>query len=388
MFLLKNGEEMKIGILTFWWSQDNYGQLLQCYALQKYLRDLGHYAFLIRYNYNSDLKKRRNFKRIFKIFNPKKLYNYLCGLLKQRENHNYAITNTDRQFNKFREKYLFVSEKYYINYNDLKRTPPDADAYIVGSDQVWNWNYLDALHSTAYHAYFLDFGNENILRLSYAASWGASNLPTKIINPIANMLSNFNYVSVREITGKKLCKKCGIEDAEWVCDPTLLISAEQYRKIYKENQINTINKKYLLFYYLNNKCDFDIESVYNFANKKGLDVVFITGNGFYDEHEKFEATIPEWLYLVDNAEYVITNSFHCAVFSTIFYKRFGVIPLSGCATGMNERFGSLFELRGIGNRFITSDNYSALENEYIPKSVVPSARFIKVLSTKNEAYNE
>ena len=239
------------------------------------------------------------------------------------------------------------------------------------------------MHSIAYRAYFLDFGNKNILRLSYAASWGTTELPKRIVASITKMLDKFNYVSVRENSGKEICAKCGIEDADWVCDPTLLISAEQYRKIYKENHINTINKKYLLFYYLNNNCDFDIESVYHFANKKGLEVIFISGNGFYDEHEKVEATIPEWLYLVDNAEYVITNSFHCAVFCTIFYKCFGVIPLTGYAAGMNERFSSLFELRGTGNRFITSDNYSALGNEYIPKPVVPSEKFIKILSSKN-----
>ena len=100
---------MKIGILTYWWASDNYGQLLQCYALQKYLRDLGHESFLIRYNYNSDLKKRSNFKRLLKVFNPIKLYKYFCRLLKQKNNQYYAVTNVDRQFDNFREKYLLMS---------------------------------------------------------------------------------------------------------------------------------------------------------------------------------------------------------------------------------------------------------------------------------------
>lgn len=61
---------MKIGILTFWWSEDNYGQQLQAYALQKYLRNAGHDAFLIRYNYENDLGRTNFFVRILKALNP------------------------------------------------------------------------------------------------------------------------------------------------------------------------------------------------------------------------------------------------------------------------------------------------------------------------------
>ena len=68
---------MKIGIMTFWWSNDNYGQLLQCYALQKYLRDLGHDAYLIRYNFETDFLKIPFFLRCLKYVNPKKMLNYI-----------------------------------------------------------------------------------------------------------------------------------------------------------------------------------------------------------------------------------------------------------------------------------------------------------------------
>lgn len=75
---------MKIGIMTFWWSEDNYGQLLQCYALQEHLRDLGHEPFLIRYLSTNDYKPTPLFIKILKAFNPKKLLNHLNILFRKK----------------------------------------------------------------------------------------------------------------------------------------------------------------------------------------------------------------------------------------------------------------------------------------------------------------
>ncbi|WP_443741171.1 polysaccharide pyruvyl transferase family protein [Treponema berlinense] len=116
----------------------------------------------------------------------------------------------------------------------------------------------------------------------------------------------------------------------------------------------------------------------DFAKSKKLEVVYVTGNGVVDNRQKFFATIPEWLYLVDNAEYVITNSFHCGVFCTIFGTKFAVIPLCGIHTGMNVRFDSLFKLRGIEQRFLT-DDFSVVEKEFVAKDVNVSKKFLEEL---------
>ena len=215
--------------------------------------------------------------------------------------------------------------------------------------------------------------------MSYAASWSVNALSEGLQNEIAPLLERFDYVSVREEKGIELCAQCRRNDAEWVCDPTLLLGAEIYRNIYKENQIRKPKNKYLLLYMLNNEFDFDVSTVYSFAEEKKLDVVYVTGNGVIDQRKKFFATIPEWLYLVDNAEYVITNSFHCCVFSTIFCKRFGVVALSGKDAGMNARFESLFRMTGTGDRFVTDKNFSALDREYEPKGVLFSEGFLAEL---------
>ena len=124
---------MKIGILAYWWASDNYGQLLQCYALQKYLRDLGHEAFIIRYNYNNETIKVKNsfWKRSYRALNPVTFYKYF-----ERKNNWKKIqkVNVSRDFNNFRNKYISLSSDVYTRYENLKVTPPHADAYVVGSD--------------------------------------------------------------------------------------------------------------------------------------------------------------------------------------------------------------------------------------------------------------
>ena len=135
---------MKIGILTLWLGVDNYGQQLQIYALQKYLRNNGHDAYLIRYAYQTDIlytseknKLSKKVLRLLKIFNPIKLKTYIANKILLSKVSRINKENS-RGFEEFRKKYVHVSEEYYKTYDEIKINPPEADAYIVGSDQVWN----------------------------------------------------------------------------------------------------------------------------------------------------------------------------------------------------------------------------------------------------------
>lgn len=361
--LRKNKEgdkKVKIGIMTFWWSQDNYGQLLQCYALQKCLRDAGHEAYLIRYK---NEERSPLWKRCLKAFNLSLLYKHLKYKINSCKVKKEQICN-DRHFDEFRKNYINQSEKFYSSYKELKENPPEADVYIVGSDQVWNFSFLKKIKNSSYiHSYMLDFGKETTKKMSYAASWSMNSLSNELIAEIKPLLQKFSYVSVREKNGIDLCKQCGYEKAEFVCDPTMLLDVDVYRNLYKSEVIRKQDKKYLLLYMLNNECDFDIQKVYDFAKEKKLEVVYVTGNGVVDKREKIFATIPEWLYLIDNAEYIVTNSFHCCVFSSIFEKKFGVVKLKGKSAGMNTRMFTLFHLLGIEERFV-DDDFSNIEKSY------------------------
>lgn len=346
---------MKIGILTFWWSKDNYGQLLQAYALQAYLRAQGHDAYLIRYKWENDFTPSPLALRLLKACNPVLLFRFFST---RRRIHAAKQEQAafDRGFDAFRDRYIAQSPHVYNSWTELREDPPQADCYIVGSYQVWNfWNIPLARCRAAVHAYFLDFGKPETARLSYAASWGRKTLPDEYAREIAPLLSRFRYVSVREESGVSLCAQCGFPGARWVRDPTLLLGTETWRALYKENELRKPAGNYLYLYMLGNECEFDIETVYRFARERNLQVVYVTGNSVVDRREKWFATIPEWLSLVDHAEYVVTNSFHCCVFSVLFGKRFGAVPLTGNAAGMNARMDSLFELFRMKPRWLRGD---------------------------------
>ena len=355
---------MTIGILTYWWSQTNYGQILQCYALQKYLRVAGHKVFIIRYNFESELYKTPLIYRIKKAFNPIKLVRYL----KRKFDERTAFDQTDysiRQFDRFRNENIIFSEKLYLSYNELVNDPPVADLYIVGSDQVWNPSCLGGEQSYNFknivNANFLNFGKAK--KMSYAASWGTTDITDNYCHLATNLLRKFSFVSVREKTGVEICKKCGYKDAKLVCDPTMLLSADYYRELYGKHLKKEKKKPYIFCYLLNNTTDIKIDSIYNFAKSNSLEVIYVTGNSVVDTYEKTNATIQEWLYYIDNAKYVITNSFHCGVFSTIFNKSYAIIPLTGKFSCMNSRFDSLFDYYGIEQRY-TDSTFSILNTSY------------------------
>lgn len=349
--------------MTFWWSNENYGQLLQCYALQKYLRDLGHDVFLIRYLRNNDIKSSTFTEKIIKAFNPIKLLSFIRKKIKAKKNA--TIRTQDRFFDNFRQTYIKHTEIIYHSLSELKSNPPIADAYIVGSDQVWNYSGNFDKIKNIIGAYMLDFGDTNTKRLAYAASWSMHTLSKELKDEISPLLQKFDYISVREKNGIELCKFCGRDDAEWVCDPTFLLSAEIYRTLYNENLVRKISSKYILLYMLGNECDFDYNAILKFSKKLGLQIVYVQGSFAEKKANQYDATIPEWLYLIDNAEYVITNSFHCGVFSIIFHKQFGIIPLKGSYVGMNTRFDSMFESLNINSRYLKND-FTILNLPYTP----------------------
>lgn len=171
-------------------------------------------------------------------------------------------------------------------------------------------------------------------------------------------------------------------DAEWIPDPTLLLSSDDYRNIYqdKRNSIRKIKEKFLLIYLVLSKYkSFDLAFIYKYAVDKGLKVIYVTEDKINDSYEKYYPTIPEWLYLVAQAEYVVTNSFHGTVFSLIFHKQFGTIPLVGYSSATNKRIESLYELFHIEDRFIYDEDLSILDKNYKTDFCYPENRFENLL---------
>ena len=195
--------------------------------------------------------------------------------------------------------------------------------------------------------------------MSYAASFGMNSLDLKTLNIISPLLNEFNYVSVREKSGLNICKQCGVE-AEWVPDPTMLLTPYIYKKMYNNELIEKPKKKYCFFYLIQDESTFSTRTLYDWAKKCNLEVIYIAAHGTVDNYKKKYATIPEFIYFLENAEYIITNSYHCAVFSLLFNKKFAIIPRSRKFSSMNDRFDSLFEQFELESRFLSND-FSVLE---------------------------
>ena len=367
---------MRIGIMTLWDTKDNYGAVLQCYALQEYLRTIGHDPFLIRYK---DTDSKINLKAI----TPGKVYRYIFRRI--RFFFKPKTTDEPRYFEEFERKYMEQSEKSYFSFDDLKNDPSEADLYLAGSDQVWNfYNAPLRICKDRIHAFFLDFGPEHTMRASYAASWDEKYVSDEELEEIKPLINKLDYVSVREKSGLKLCFRCGVAHAEWVPDPTLLLTAEDYRKLYNReaDHIRKIKKEFILVYIvLGRKNDFDIKTIYNFADSNGLDVIYVTENNTRDSFPKYYPAIPEWLYLVDHAKYVITNSFHGTVFSLIFHKQYAAIPLTGYAAATNARTESLCRMFHTDVRYIQNYDFSILNRAYETDYIPEENRFKKFLQS-------
>jgi hypothetical protein len=356
---------MKIGIMTLWQSNGSYGQLLQHYALQQYLRNAGHEPYLIRYVPQNDKRVIPLHKKFYKLLNPVKTIIFLTRLVKRKRRNRQLEreeSNDQRKFEVFRDKYFNLSEKIYYSYKELSEDPPPADAYIAGSDTVWDFlirKDIDGILSLG-RAYLLDFGNPKTVRMSYAASINAASIHGNVLGTILQFLRKFKYITVREKQSLVILKDAGLSGVEWVCDPTLLHDAGVYQKIYKAETEKREHEKYCLLYKINESDNFSMKKLYMWAEQRGLKIIYV-GEGQTDHYKKVNASVFEWLSLIDNAEYVITNSFHGACFSIIFRKNFAVFPLTGEFKNANIRFNSLFEILGIESRFILKNNLSVLD---------------------------
>lgn len=350
---------MKIGIMTCWQPDDNYGTQLQCFALQYYLRSINFDPFLIRYYPDNDRYKELKKIKVLKIIkNPIKIIYFFKNRM------NFFVSNQvkkkhSRKILEFREKYIKMFQKEYFSYTMLKNDPPDADIYLAGSDQIWNVNEKDF---DLQNAVFLNFGNKKIKRISYAASFSKQEISQNWINEIKPLIQKMDFISVREKSAIDICKKCGRNDAVQVIDPTLLNYADNYRNLYKTECTRMAKGKYCFVYEINAKSAFSYNKLNRWCKQKGLSIIYVTGHNSSKIGKQWYATIPEWLMLIDNASYVVTNSFHGAMFSLLFHKQFGVIPLTGLAEFTNIRLDTINDLFGV-NQIIKNNDFSVLENK-------------------------
>lgn len=290
---------------------DNYGNRLQNYALYKVISKFGFNSMTLWDKSENTVKKQIKLatKKILAINN----LNYKRNII----------------FEKFTRKH--ISNKY-VDLDNLKQISNEFDYFIVGSDQIWNYNFGHAQDKDFLK--FVDYKKT----ISYAPSFGISNIDDEWKNKIADGINHIKYLSVRENQGNKIIKELTNREAQVVLDPTLLLSKDEWCEIQKKPK-KMIKEKYILTYFLGEKTEklkLEIKKISKENNLEVINLCDIEDGNFY-------ACGPsEFLYLFNHAELVLTDSFHACVFSMIFNKSFYVFDRNSKGMkSMNSRLDTL-----------------------------------------------
>ncbi len=348
--------EMRIGILTHYYKSENYGGNLQAYALCRVLSDMGCDAYQISYESKCSAFGMEAAESKPCSLSPSAGAKHILGrqikravryITRKYEEKRHSVRENRRSaFGEFNKNVIPHSDRVYTP-ETIGECVGDYDAFITGSDQVWNLNWYEP-------SYFLAFVPSDKLKLSYGASLGIKALTPVQKERVREHLRDFNAVSVREKDGVSVIDELSPVETEWVLDPTLLLSAEQWDEIAGER---SINEKYVFCYFLgDDKCIRRIAAKY--AARRGLKVVniphsggaFIMSDVGFGDIRLYSVSPNRFLELIKNAEYVFTDSFHATVFSNIYEKNFFVFQRAGMKY-MESRIYSLLELFGCQERF-------------------------------------
>jgi hypothetical protein len=336
---------MKIAGIT-WHGVDNFGSMLQAYALQKTIEKIG-----VKHTYISYTKK-ANVKYVLYYY-----YRYLRSMIPW-------LTERKDLFSRFHRKNIKATFRLFTQ-NTIHTTDEKYDGFICGSDQIWAPNVLDP-------TYMLDFVTDKTKKIAYAASIGLNDIPQELILTYKSNLSSFSAISVREEKGQTLlAEKCSVE-SQVVVDPTMLLKTEEWEKL--EKQIH-IDSSYVFCYFLSESNDYlsrnDIadsigkSKVYGVTTQKKPNPLMINIT---------EQVGPaEFLWLVDHAERVITDSFHGAVFSVIFNKKFTLCSRFDpkdpvCQNSRIEQLCKMLNIekyRKLGTAFVDDESYYSAINAIV-----------------------
>lgn len=321
----------KIGIITFH-RAENFGAVLQCYALQEFLRSKGHDAYVIDY-------KNREIESNYEIINP--------WILISRKNIIISIKKYFDRF-KFLKERLEKKSKYkdfrgrYLRLLSVKDVS-SLDYVIAGSDQIWNM-YLTGGFDSMYFLSHKCF--ENVEKLSYAASTdnNTSSIIYKESRRVSEALADFKAISVREQFLKDIMSDIVDKDISITLDPSLLLSAEQYQSIADP----VSDYPYVLLYQMTWSQEGCVLAE-KIANKNGWDIVEVLGGYGKSKNNRISITSPtQLLGLISKAKVIVTTSFHGIAFSLIFHKEFWVID-----AGDNLRQKNILNKIGLNCRLVS-----------------------------------
>lgn len=311
---------MNIKIITMH-AMHNPGSIFQAYATQQYLSGGGNTEVI-------------DYRPSYFYTESNKLKFFIKKLLYYR-----FYTSRSKKFDSFiRDN--FVLTKKVTTYDELKAQRFDADAFVVGSDQLWNSDFECGKDD----AYVLDFTSKP--KISYATSVGKEEINTYEKERLSRYLKAFTAVSVREEKTSGQLEQILGREVKWVCDPVFLLNKDDYMKFV--NKTNKMEEPYVMVYL--SEASETLSRITDFFEKQGYKIILLGGftkrcNCAY--HIK-DAGPVEFLSYIYNANFVISSSFHATAFCHIFHKKFAsILPNTNY-----ERIMSLLRLSGLEYRAV------------------------------------
>lgn len=314
----------KIALVTCYF-QHNYGSQLQALATQMIFDKWGMENETIRIDgLKPEINKAKYRYFLGKMFDINTVMDKMATVRKMVAKrvhpayaHNLAIR--DRIFTDFANTQFHLS-RVYSSKADLGSHAQEYAAFVVGSDQLWLPSNIAADY------YTLNFVPDSIKKIAYATSFGVSSLPHKQAAEAQKFLKRLDAIFVRESSGQKLVKELTGKDVPMVCDPTLLFTAEEWNQ--KAPSERRMPSPYILCYFLGNNPDQRCFARRLARLKDGkivqlpnLDEYIKNDEGFADE-ALYDVSPLDFIALIRDAQYVLTDSFHCTVFSALFSKPF------------------------------------------------------------------
>lgn len=328
----------------------NYGSVLQAYATQYTLENMGYDVEFLDY-YPERMHLLGMLKRIKNKNNKLKKSLILRTIAKCIMFPSYILRFS--RFNEFIKSKLKLSPITYYTANEIDNNPPIADYYCTGSDQVWNSGWNEKIDGS----FFLNFDTKNKKCFSYAASFGKSNLEDWEKNETKKLLEKYSNISMREKSGVEILENLGIKNSINVLDPTLLLNKEEWSKLASDKYKG---KNYIFVYNLNRNKKID-KYVEKLSKEKHLKIYYVSYalHEFYKKGKmKCNVSVADFLSLIKYATYVVTDSFHATAFSINFNTDFMIVFPEKYST----RVKNILEITGLESRIVDNCEDVSLAN--------------------------
>ena len=357
--------------------KDNFGSALQTYATQRVVNELGYETKTFDITgLSKSIRNRKVLYYLSRLLHKDErayiLSNVISSAKKKKHNDNYAKNMSVRHemYKDFYSKHIKFFP-HVDNWKLLSEQSATCDMALVGSDQLWGAANIAGGYFT------LEFVPDNVKKIAYSTSFGVSVLPKQLHKHAKKFLDRIEHISVREDSGKTLVKQLTGREIPVVCDPTMLLTAEEWLDIQKEAPFT--DGDYILTYFMGDNPE-QREFVKRLKEKTGYKIVgllhgstFVESDEHYCDETPYDVGPGEFLNLIRHAKYVCTDSFHCSVFSILYGTEFFAFPrdAEGSSFSANDRLHTLLGWTGLQNRMLTrNENMENVMNLHLDYNVI------------------